>query len=250
MTKTIALDFDGVICDSAPEMAETGWRCCRILWPEEFQEPVPEEHISRFCKEIRPYTETGYQTILQTKLMHDGSDIRKVTVDFSSSLQQILSDVGKTIPELKKIFGGERDRWLKEDPESWLDRNDFYEGASEALKALRKDARVIILTTKERRFVKRLMERAGIDFPEEEIFGLEQIRNKETTLAELLQNGPLAFVEDRLETLERVAAIPALNDVVLGFATWGYNTEAQRQSARANSRIVCFETPISLKEIL
>lgn len=250
MSKTIALDFDGVICDSAPEMAETGWRCCRILWPEEFQGTVPEEHIARFCKEIRPYTETGYQTILQTKLMRDGSDINRITVDFSSSLPQILSELNQTIPELKKLFGGERDRWLKDNPESWLARNGFYNGVTEALRGLQANARVIILTTKERRFVKRLMERAGIDFPEEDIFGLEQIRNKETTLAELLKDGPLAFVEDRLATLERVAAIPALDDVVLGFAPWGYSTSTQRLAARENPRIKCLEKPQSLKEIL
>lgn len=250
MSKTIALDFDGVICDSAPEMADTGWRCCRILWPEHFSGPVPEEHLSRFCREIRPYTETGYQTILQTKLMQDGADIAKITVDFSDSLPQILAELNLAIPELKKLFGGERDRWLREDPDSWLDRNGFYDGVADALKSMQANARVIILTTKERRFVKRLMERAGIEFPEEEIFGLEQIRNKETTLAELLKDGPLAFVEDRLATLERVAAIPALDEVTLGFATWGYSTDAQRKSARMNPRIKCLETPLSLKEIL
>jgi hypothetical protein len=47
----------------------------------------------------------------------------------------------------------------------------------------------------------------------------------------------LAFVEDRLETLQHVTSHPDLDDVALFLAAWGYNTEAARASARADARI-------------
>lgn len=249
MSDILVLDFDGVICDSAPENAATAWRCCCRLWPERFQGDAPEEQIRRFCQELRPYMETGYQSILQTKLLWSGAPLARITNEFAGKLEEILAEVGQTKESLKPLFGGERDRWLREDQEGWLAHNSFYPGAAEALKTLLARGRVIILTTKECRFVERLMERAGVKFPSGDIFGLERIKNKETTLAELLAEGSLAFVEDRLATLERVAQVPALDKVKLVFAAWGYSTEEQRASARANSRILVLDKPDSLTEI-
>jgi len=249
MSEIIVLDFDGVICDSAPENAATAWRCCCRLWPEQFSGAVPREQIERFCKELRPYMETGYQSIIQTKLLWSGAPIASITREFSSRLEELLASIGETKSSLKALFGGERDRWLSEDMGGWLDHNSFYPGAAEALCELLSRGRVVILTTKECRFVERLMERAGVDFPKEEIFGLERIKNKETTLSEMLQCGTMAFVEDRLATLERVEAVPALEGVKLVYATWGYSTPEQRAAAKANPRIFCIDNPLALKEI-
>ena len=47
----------------------------------------------------------------------------------------------------------------------------------------------------------------------------------------------LAFVEDRLETLQHVTTHADLDDVALYLADWGYNTEAARARARADARI-------------
>ena len=249
MLDILVLDFDGVICDSAPETAATAWRCCCRLWPERFQGPAPEEQLRRFSRELRPYLETGYQSILQTKLLWSGAPLSRMTREFAGKLDEILAEAGQTRESLKPLFGGERDRWLKEDPEGWLAHNRFYPGAAETLKTLLERGRVVILTTKQCRFVERLMDRAGVNFPAEDIFGLERIKNKETTLTELLSHGSLAFVEDCLATLERVEKVPSLAEVKLVFADWGYSTEEQRTSARKNSRILVLGSPNSLTEI-
>lgn len=34
MAHVVALDFDGVLCDSEPELTRTAWRTCVALWPE------------------------------------------------------------------------------------------------------------------------------------------------------------------------------------------------------------------------
>lgn len=34
----VALDFDGVLCDSEPELTQTAWRTARKLWPELMEE--------------------------------------------------------------------------------------------------------------------------------------------------------------------------------------------------------------------
>ncbi len=246
----VALDFDGVICDSAPENAATAWRCCCRLWPERFSGPVPEAQVERFCRDLRPYMETGYQSIVQTEGLWRGESLERLTVGFGEALPAMVDSLGLTVAQLKECFGGERDRWIQEDVGGWLSYNRFYPGASEVLRTLLSRGRVRILTTKEERFVLRLMEREGVPFPAEDVFGLARIRNKETTLVEWCQEGASAFVEDRLATLERVEAVPALANLRLGFAAWGYATEEHRQKAAQDPRLLYLQNPRDLEKLL
>jgi hypothetical protein len=47
----------------------------------------------------------------------------------------------------------------------------------------------------------------------------------------------LAFVEDRLETLEHVTTHPDLEDVSLFLVAWGYNTPETRAASAASERV-------------
>jgi len=249
MPPLLVLDFDGVICDSAPENAATAWRVCQFLWPERFPAgPVPPEAIPRFCA-VRPYMETGYQAILMTRLMQEGAPAEQYTTSLAQWQPRNLARLGLAKPELQKLFGAERDRWIATDLDGWLSYNRYYGGAAEALQTLRERARVVILTTKERRFVQQLMRREHIDFAAEDIYGLHEIVNKETTLAQFVNSGEyssVTFVEDRLATLQRTLAVPALADLRLAYATWGYTTPEQRADAARNPRIVSLDSPAAL----
>ncbi len=249
MNTLLALDFDGVICDSAPENAATAWRCCRALWPALFQGDAPQEQIRRFCQELRPYMETGYQSILQTWLLWSGAPLERATTEFAGSLDAVLAEAKQDKASLKALFGGERDRWLSEDENGWLSCNRFYAGAADALRDLLARADVRILTTKEERFVSRLMAREGVAFPGEKIFGLGRIRSKQETLLEWSRGGALVFVEDRLATLERMEGIAGLEKASLVFADWGYSTGEQRAAAAADPRIRVIDNPSRLKEL-
>ncbi len=241
--RLLALDFDGVICDSAPENAATAWHCCQRLWPDEFPAgEVPPAQVVRFCSVARPYMETGYQAILMTRLMRQGAPEAVYGVDFPAHVKEHIAASGLTLEELKRCFGGERDRWTRDDLSSWLAFNRLYRGAPEALQALRQnpDVRTIILTTKEDRFVKRILDNFGVPFAQEDIYGLERIRKKDIELADFLASGAyerIAFVEDRLLTLLHCAEVPALKEIDLCFAPWGYTTAEQRAEAKSNPRI-------------
>ena len=254
--RLLALDFDGVICDSAPENAATAWHCCQRLWPEDFPDgEVPPAQVERFCAVARPYLETGYQAILMTRLMRQGAPESAYGIDFPAHVREHIAASGLTMEELKRAFGGERDRWTRDDLASWLGFNRLYDGAAEALAALRqrKDVRVIILTTKEDRFVKRILDNFGVPFAQEDIYGLERIRKKDIELADFLASGAyerIAFVEDRLLTLLRCAEIRALDDMELCFAPWGYTSAEQRAQAEANSRVKVLDGVAALAEML
>lgn len=251
MQPLIVLDFDGVICDSAPENAATAWRVCQFLWPERFPAgSVPEAAIPRFCA-IRPYMETGYQAILMTRLMQEGAPVEQYTIQLAAWQPRHLARLGLTKPELQQLFGAERDHWIATDLAGWLSYNRYYPGAAEALRHLRQNARVVILTTKERRFVQQLMRREGIDFAAEDIYGLHEIMNKETALAQFVTSGEyssVTFVEDRLATLQRMLPVPALAEIRLAYAPWGYTTPEQRAEAAREPRITILESLADLQK--
>ena len=103
--------------------------------------------------------------------------------------------------------------------------------------------RSVLVTTKEGAFARRILDAWDVR--------LADVQGKETgvhkclnlraliaaSTAERGTRPRLAFVEDRLETLQHVTTHPDLDDVALFLAAWGYNTEAARAAARAASRI-------------
>ena len=243
--RLIALDFDGVLCDSAGETAVAAWRTLPQVWPALAglgDEPAPA-FTARFIRH-RPLIETGWQTVILARLILLEADDRHVTSRFAHEADALRADAGLTPGEMVELFGQTRDHWLAADPAGWLARNRFYPGTVAALTAAlrRAPAGVVILTTKQERFTRQLLEHAGVPLPAERIYGLERRRAKEDWLAEFAgrQAGgtaALTLVEDRLDTLLRVAARPGLDAVRLYLADWGYLTPADRGRAAALARL-------------
>jgi hypothetical protein len=104
-------------------------------------------------------------------------------------------------------------------------------------------ARAVLVTTKEGDFARRILDHWGLRLAD--IQGKEAGTHKCDNLRELIgafaagrgRRPRLWFVEDRLETLQHVTAHPDLDDVGLFLASWGYNTSAARETARADPRI-------------
>ena len=91
-----------------------------------------------------------------------------------------------------------------------------------------------IITTKQERFVERLLAHHGVQFDATRIYGLDRRMKKEAVLRELMERhpgGPTDFIEDRLGTLKRLSMQPDLASVRLHIACWGYNTEAECREA-------------------
>ncbi len=247
MTKptAFALDFDGVLCDSAGETCAAAWRAGRALWPGwEAPEPPPA-FLARF-RELRPLLETGWQAIVLLRLVEEefagqgGTDIpvcagttcragrparaggtpAVTPAALADAAERVLAAAGLGVPELVRLFGEARDRWIAADPEGWLARHSFYPGVPEALNAAAaRGCPLFILTTKQERFTERLLLGAR-----PECRGLRTV-----------------FVEDRVEALERAAEAPGLAGVELRLATWGYCGDAG--AAAAGSRILRWTLP-------
>lgn len=229
----LALDFDGVLCDSARETGITGWKAAGELW-RDMAEPEPPEPLLERYRRARPVIETGFEAILMMRLLADGEDPDALLEDFPRRLPGVIERSGTDAAGLMRLYGAVRDRWIAADPEGWLSLSPLYPGTAEVLTDLPPGTECYIVTTKEERFVVRLLGFHGVDFPAGRIFGLDRGMKKEAVLGVLMGRHPgrrIDFVEDRLPTLRRLLDRPDLAAVRLHLACWGYSTEAERREA-------------------
>jgi phosphoglycolate phosphatase-like HAD superfamily hydrolase len=237
MTKPIlfALDFDGVICDSAVETAMTGWTAAAAIWPD-MPTAVPQDMVERF-RLIRPIIETGFEAILAMRLLHSGQSTAAIFADYARLNQALINEINVTVDDLKKLFGETRDQWIAKDLAGWVKMNPLFPGVAAKLQRLGQSGQLspwYVVTTKQERFVNQILLANGITLAEGRVFGLDRNKGKVEVLTELSAKHPdcaLHFVEDRLPTLLNVQSQATLASVKLFFALWGYNTEADKAMA-------------------
>jgi phosphoglycolate phosphatase-like HAD superfamily hydrolase len=233
----IALDFDGVICDGLLEYFQTTQKAYCQIWQTE-----NTEHFAHQFYQLRPVIETGWEMpILLRALVLNYSD-QEILDHWPIVRDKIIQSeniepkkVGLTVDQI-------RDHWIESDLESWLNLHRFYPGISETIKQILNQSQFYIITTKEGRFVKQLLQQTQIDLNPDFIFGKEIKQPKYETIRQIIKNyhNPnltVWFIEDRLEALEQVAAQSDLNQVKLFLADWGYNTAKTRASLIENQRI-------------
>jgi phosphoglycolate phosphatase-like HAD superfamily hydrolase len=245
----LALDFDGVLCDGLLEYFQTSWRTYCQIWTPDNQIP-PDDLAPRFYR-LRPVVEIGWEMPILLRALVLGVSEEKILQDWSTVAQEIIESEKLDTADIGKKVDTVRDEWIKTDLDGWLGLHRFYPGVIERLHRMLSAAQasplesptvLFIVTTKEGRFVKQLLQQQGIQLPEERIIGKEIKRPKYQTLRQLIdactgEGVTLWFVEDRLKTLQLVEQQADLNDVRLFLADWGYNTTAQQESIRNNPRI-------------
>lgn len=238
----LALDFDGVICDGLIEYFQTAWRTyCRIWKPLEKTPPTDLEQ--RFYR-LRPVIEIGWEMPVLVRSLILNWPEEKISQDWPAVAKQILGEDNLDASQIGTTLDSVRDEWIAKDLAGWLALHRFYPGVVERMRSLvdSHSTRPYIITTKEGRFVRQLLQQQGIELHAQYIFGKENNRPKYQILRELLavSNADLAsiwFVEDRLKTLLTVQEQPDLNQVRLYLADWGYNTPAQHEYVCQNQKI-------------
>jgi len=235
-THVYALDFDGVICDSAVETGIAGWKAASCLWPE-MPEQCPAAIVKQFCQ-IRPVLETGYEAIYVVRLLFNQTSPEDILADFDSLKEALQTQLSQDIDDLKRLFGQTRDRWIHSDPEDWLANNPLFSGLQEKLTRVLRNFPCYIVTTKQERFVQQILSANDIHIPAENIYGLERQLKKDAVLVMLQEKHlkqTIQFIEDRLPPLLDAQKHPKLHNIQLYLADWGYNTEQDRQNARQHS---------------
>jgi phosphoglycolate phosphatase-like HAD superfamily hydrolase len=237
----LALDFDGVVCDGLIEYFEVAWRTYCQIWSPANDTP-PDDLALRFYR-LRPVIETGWEMPILIKALIEGFNDDQILQSWTTITPQILAADNLEAKAVSTKLDHLRDEWIQTDLNGWLSLHRFYPGVIERLKiTLESEVQLYIVTTKEGRFVKQLLQQEGVNLPPENIFGKEVKRPKYETLRELIekaniQNVSLWFVEDRLKTLQLVQQQSDLNHVQLFLADWGYNTQPEREAGKNDPRI-------------
>ena len=237
----LALDFDGVVCDGLIEYFEVAWRTYCQIWSPANDTP-PDDLALRFYR-LRPVIETGWEMPILIKALIEGFSDEQILQSWTTITSEILAADHLEAKAVSTKLDNLRDEWIQTDLDGWLSLHRFYPGVIERLKiTLESNVQLYIVTTKEGRFVKQLLEKEGVNLPPENIFGKEVKRPKYETLRELIakantQPVSLWFVEDRLKTLQLVKQQSDLDNVKLFLADWGYNTQLEREAGKNDPRI-------------
>jgi len=259
-----AFDFDGVLCDSARETGMSGIRAGRKILPKVFDKERCSSSnglVDAFVF-LRPLLEHGYHAIvLNFMVLQKWKDVKdnvmqvakEVEADIKKrGFEQAFDDLkahGLEKEDLQEALHAVRDEWMESDFQSWLSANSFYDEAVSAVASL-DPKHVYIITTKHKNFADPLLKKAGLKIPEENLFG-QGMGAKEDVIEMLSkekEEGKVCFfIEDRIETLTRVAEKVNCR-CRLAFASWGYSTTAQKDEARSQKFDFCTEA--TLKTII
>jgi len=244
----LALDFDGVVCDTVREGCRSAWQVCRELVGFPGERPAPEA-AAAFVR-LRPALEHGWEFPVLTLAIADGIPEPEILAGFQSVWRRRLLDKYRLDPaQLAARFDEVRDRTIAKSMDDWLADQALYPGMAARLNAaLAGGIRIFVITTKEGRFAHRLLEVHGVRLPIERVWGKEAKRPKPELLRVLRQQEAVEyeriwFVEDRLKTLQAVTREPDLAGVGLFLALWGYVMPGDQGEAAATPRL----TPLTLE---
>ncbi len=241
--KILALDFDGVLCNSVHEGLQSAWRVYRDIWGGTGEDPPPEA-VAAYLR-LRPALEIGWEFPVMLRAILEGVPEPALLQEFQTEWRsRILEEHHLSQADLSARFDAARDAWIRTDLTGWLGCQHLYPGIAERLHALlRSDTQVFVITTKEGKYAHLILERSGVSFPAARVWGKERARPKADLLRVLHRElgvdfGAIWFVEDRLKTLRAVERERELEAVHLFLATWGYTTPAERAEAATDPRII------------
>ena len=225
----LILDFDGVIIDGMNEYWSSSQQACINLLSNDLSSNQLEltNKIPENFKELRPWVEHGWEMVLiAAEALRDNSYLRLEGANaFSSNYRQnckeALAHWGWEAEVLQKALDSARKDAISSDFSIWVKQHQPFPDMISRLKLFSCEGiELCVLTTKSTIFTKKLLDALKIKI--KIIFGYE-FGSKANVLSDLGKNRQIkGFIEDRRETLEKIAQIPSLKSISCYLASWGY----------------------------
>ena len=261
--RVLALDFDGVISDSAPESFVVALRsylevCRSESWGTTREERARlHESLVLTSKPPGPNPRRvralpAYVRFLELMPLgnraEDYAVVLKAIAADVALVDQLAYDCFKArlssdfLAAFHERFYAERDDWSRADPAGW---NAMLAPYPEFLSLLRRRAGDVVLalaTAKDRRSVGILLSRYGVS----DLFRQEFVLDKEAGVSKRFhlealrarvgcRFEDLTFVDDKVNHLDDVASL----GVRCALAAWGYNALREQEHARLRGHLVC-----------
>jgi phosphoglycolate phosphatase-like HAD superfamily hydrolase len=243
--RALALDFDGVISDSAREAFEVALRT--------FARLRPAGRLARLAAqpaaEAQPALYAAFLALMPLGNRAEDYGIILAALEGEVSLpDQAAYDAFRAAQDpgwlraYHERFYEERVGFAERDPDGWLARMAPYAPFVATLRRRAGDAVLAIATAKDHRSVSAVLRAYGLA----DLFDPRWILDKEAGISkrghlERLAEGlrlpfkEITFVDDKVNHLESVAPL----GVRCALAAWGYNGPRERERARALGFLVC-----------
>lgn len=226
MKKVLALDFDGVIWNSAGECFQTGWRAYQELTGRDLSGRVFERGFLRG----RPLARTGHDFYLLLKLMEEDPerDLAAMSLPEFVKLRAVHHD---EMLKFDRVFYLLRAHFREVEPDVWMSWQQPYGEMMTLLDEWEeKFSGVALATTKDTLSAQSLMNSVDRYWP---VFGKEFSVHKADQILGIAQHfkvepNQILFIDDLLENLQQVEPTAA----VTALAKWGYNFPDSWSKAR------------------
>jgi len=246
----LALDFDGVISDSAPESWLVCLRTYARMRPGAAVEALRDTASSQPPAQIR--TDPAYRRFVEMMplgnraedfgvvlwLLLAGRDARD-----QQAFDAALAEAGDFfLSEFHERFYPTRAQLRAEDPARWASLLGPYPDMLDVLRRRAPDVRLAIATAKDRESVLHLLVDYGIEelVPEDCLIDKQAGRSKRAHLSRLQERfgvpfSQIVFVDDKVGHLDDVGGlgVPGV------LAAWGYNGPREQRLARERGHRVC-----------
>jgi len=251
--RLLALDFDGVISNSAPEAFVVALRCFLAMRTDTRLRPTARGIEGATAPAAAAVARHElYPAFLE--LMPLGNRAEDYGVVFAAA------DAGRELPDQAAYdaFRAELDpQWLRDyhrrfyqlraelaasDPEGWLRLMSPYAPFLAVLRRRAAEVPLCIATAKDRGSVQKLLRAYGVAdlFPDARVLDKETGVHKSAHLEHLrdqfaLEYAEMTFVDDKVSHLDDVGGL----GVRCALATWGFNGPRELARARAGGHLVC-----------
>ena len=241
----LALDFDGVISDSAEEAFLVAVRTYRELHS---RCGLPE--LARASEARDLYL--GFVELMPLGNRAEDFAVALSALDAGQRLENqeqydlyFATQAPESLRRFHQRFYEQRHAWSERDPEGWLSLMAPYPEFVDLLRRRSEDVTLAIATAKDRDSVERLLVRYGLAdlFPAEFLMDKEAGRDKGAHLQALRARAgvppdEITFVDDKLNHLESVRGL----GVRTALAGWGYNGRREREAAeRTGHQVLTLE---------
>lgn len=244
--KIVAVDFDGVLSDSAFKSLFVSHNVyCRYFGPEvkknfsgesftfENWEKMKQEYRSEMEKysQLRAYIEQSGDFFVAIKILEEGLEINSQE-DFQKIRNQIKFDYSF----FRELFFQEKEKWQSEDFPKWFALSPIFREAISAVKRLRNEGAKIVIATSNLGnaiFPAFQPHYLGFKIDFRDIFDKTCGANKSDHMKAIAEQyqvrwNDIYFIDDQLSYLEEVQPL----GVNVYLAGWGYCTENHKRTAR------------------
>jgi phosphoglycolate phosphatase-like HAD superfamily hydrolase len=253
--QVLALDFDGVISDSAPESFVVALRSYVALRPASplardlaelaggslARDAVTAARLYARFVELMPLGNRAEDFGVELAALEAGQALRD-QADYDAFKRELVAGDPPFQVAFHARFYLERGAFAEADREGWHALLGPYPEFLSILRRRSADRVLAIVTAKDLASVERLLAGYGIRdlFPAERVLDKETGASKRAHLEELQRRTAtpferIAFVDDKVNHLEDVASL----GVRCALAAWGYNGARERERARACGFDVC-----------